>query len=370
MVLVALGAFVLLGSFDGALGVAWPAMRSHFSRGVADLGLLLACGSVGYLVASIGYGRVHARVGTGLALTVGGGLLGIGALGFAVAPAFWVVSVSAVMLGLGGGLIDAGMNAHAALAFDIRSINLLHAAYGVGATAGPLVITLSLGAGGSWRAGYAVLALTQIGLLAATLRPRHSWSVSDAGAEEGSAPVVSRMVLLLAPFLVYTGVEVGAGQWAFTLLTESRGMSVTAAGTWVAAYWGGLTVGRFGLGLAGNRLAPGPTITTSLLVCIVGLCLLWWDPASLGVIGLPVAGLGLASVFPMLVSLTPARIGRSRATATVGYQLAAANLGAAALPWLFGVIAERRGLGTLAPSLLITAVALALLHVATERVNA
>lgn len=364
---IALAAFILLGAVDGALGVAWPAMRSAFSRGLADLGLLLACGSAGYLGASTGYGRFHTRVGTGVALATGGALLAIGLAGVATAPAFWALMGSAVLLGVGGGLVDAGMNAHAALEFDMRSINLLHAGYGVGATAGPLVITVSLGAAGSWRAGYALLAVTQVALVALTLRRRHAWSASDPKDGEEATPVAPRLLLLLAPFLVYTGVEVGAGQWAFTLLTEGRGLSTAAAGAWVAAYWGGLTVGRFGLGLVGSRLRPDLTINTSLVVALAGLGLLWWNPGSLGVVGLPLAGLGFASVFPMLVSLTPARIGRGRSTATVGYQLAAANIGAAAVPWLIGVIAERRGLATLAPGLVIATLVLIGVNLASER---
>jgi len=51
----------------------------------------------------------------------------------------------------------------------------------------------------------------------------------------------------------------------------------------------------------------------------------------------------------------------------MGYQLAAANLGAAVVPWVLGIVAENRGVATLAPGLFAAAVALAVVHMASQR---
>lgn len=367
---VALSAFVMLGLIDGGLGVAWPSMREFFDRGVAELGLLLAFGSVGYLTASSGYGRLHRRWGTGALLGAGSTLLFLGVTGFALGPVWGVVAASAILLGLGGGLVDTGMNAHAALAFDVGSINLLHACYGVGATLGPVVITLSLVASGGWRWGYAAMAGLQMLTAVAVWARKSRWAGSepDLTGEPPAPGARSPLLLLVVLFFLYTGVEVGAGQWAFTLLSEGRGMSTAAAGVWVAIYWGGLTVGRFGFGLVGDRLTPSRILNGSMLVSLAGIGWLWLDPWGLGVLGLPVAGLGFAAVFPTLVSVTPARLGRVRSTKAMGYQLAAANLGAAAVPWVLGIVAEDRGVATLAPGLFAASVALTVVHVVSERV--
>jgi len=101
LVAVALVAFVLLGWADGSLGVAWPTMRSSFTRPLSDLGLLLAFGSSGYLSASAGYGWAHRRAGTGRLLVIGCALFGIGLTGVAIAPAWAMVAISAILLGLG-----------------------------------------------------------------------------------------------------------------------------------------------------------------------------------------------------------------------------------------------------------------------------
>jgi len=369
LLVIALGAFVMLGLVDGALGVAWPSMREVFDRGLADLGLLLAFGSIGYLLASSGYGCLHRRLGTGILLSLGSGLLALGLVGMAAAPAWGSVAASAVFLGLGGGLVDTGMNAHAALAFDIRSINLLHACYGLGATLGPVVITISLTAGVAWRGGYAALALFQLVSLTLIWARRSRWAgaepdVSNDHPSDGNS---LRLWILLGLFFLYTGVEVATGQWAFTLLSEGRGMSTTAAGTWVAAYWGGLTLGRFIFGFTGHQLAPSRVLGGSVFVALLGLAMVWLDPGGWGATGLPIAGLGFAAVFPTLVSVTPSRLGRHRSTRSIGYQLAAANIGAASVPWVIGIVAETVGVASLGPSLFGGGVLLAAAHLIANR---
>lgn len=367
---IALAAFVMLGLIDGALGVAWPSMRQFFERGVAELGLLLTFGSLGYMIASTGYGRLHERWGTGALLGTGCTLLFLGACGYALSPLWALVALSAWLLGLGGGLVDTGMNAHAALAFDVGSVNLLHAGYGVGATMGPIVVTASLVASSGWRWGYAAIAFCQLATTLAVWSQRSRWAAPDhSGHDLGSSPIDVRASFLLAVsmFFLYTGMEVGTGQWAFTLLAEGRGMSTAAAGTWVAIYWGGLTVGRLVFGIVGPRMRPRAILGGSVTVVLVGLGWLWLDPAGLGVIGLPIAGLGCAAVFPTLVSLTPERLGRDMSTRAMGYQLAGANLGGAAIPWLLGLVAQTRGVATLAAGLFVTGSVFAMVLLWSER---
>jgi fucose permease len=368
VLLIALAAFVMLGLVDGALGVAWPSLRSAFDRSVSDLGLLLAFGSVGYLTASLSYGWLHARTGTGLLLGSGSALMAVGLAGFALSPDWALIAIAAACTGFGGGLVDTGMNAHAALAFDIRSINLLHASYGVGATLGPLVITMSLTTSGAWRAGYATLAVLQTVTGALIWARRRRWvGGEDDAAISPSGPIHLRRWLLLTSFFLYTGAEVAAGQWAFTLLSEDRGMGTATAGAWVAAYWAGLTTGRFLFGMVGDRVSPSRTLDGSVVLALVGLGLLWLDPGGLGQVGLPLAGVGFAAVFPTLVAVTPARIGRDRSTRSMGHQLAAANIGAASVPWVLGLIAGSRGLDTLAPGLFVTTLLLAGVQVFADR---
>jgi fucose permease len=364
---VALFAFIVLGMAHESLGVAWPSMRAEFDRPVSDLGLLLAFSSTGYLVASGGYGWAHRRAGTGALLTLGSLLICLGLAGVSFVRGWPLVAVAALSMGLGGGLTDTGLNAHAALSFDLRSINLLHGAYGIGATLGPLVITASLASGLLWRGGYGLVAILQLLVLVAVWVTRRNWAEDQTDDERGFESAAGSMWMMVALFFLYTGVEVAAGQWAFTLLTEGRGMATGPAGIWVATYWGGLTIGRLGFGVIGNDLRASSILNGSIVTALSGLLILWLDPGGLGFAGLPIAGLGLAAIFPTLVSLTPGRIGRERSTSSIGFQLAAASLGAATIPWALGIFAEARGVPALGPGLFVAGVVLAAVYLAGNR---
>jgi fucose permease len=169
----------------------------------------------------------------------------------------------------------------------------------------------------------------------------------------------------MALFFVYTGIEVAAGQWSYTFLTMARDAPAAAAGLAVSAYWGGLTAGRIGAALLGKRVAPLPMLHASVALVVVALALFWWSPVpAVGLAGLVLAGVGFAPIFPMLVTLTPRRLGEDVAARAVGVQLGAAGSGASLAPAAVGVLLQRSGAGLLAPCLMAGGIALAVLHAA------
>ena len=365
---VALVAFVALGLPDGMLGVAWPSMRATFDQPLAALGQLLLAGTLGYLAGSASSGFLSDRFGT-RALLVGSALASATAmLAFAAAPAWPLLLVGMVALGFGGGGIDAGINAHVALRHGPGAMNLLHGCYGVGATAGPLMLTAVLAGGRSWRVPYAGLLALQVGLLTAYALTGRAWAGRGPARApgEGSAAVPWALVGTgLALFFVYTGVEVATGQWSYTFLTTARSVPSTAAGLAVSTFWAGLTAGRLGAALLGRRVGPLALLHASVVVTLAALALFWWSPAAaVGFVGLVLAGVGLAPVFPALVTLTPRRVGKDVAARVVGLQLGAAGSGASLAPAGLGVLMQLGGTALLAPCLLAGGVVLAALHAA------
>jgi len=372
---LALVAFVGLGLPHGVLGVAWPSMRASFDQPLSELGILLVTYTAGYLGASAASGPLTARVGTGRLLTAATALAAVSALGWAMAPWWGAVLVASVPLGMAGGLLDSGLNAHVALRHGARILNLLHGGYGIGATAGPVVVTSLLAAAASWRIAYLVLVALEAALALAFWRTRSSWSDDrDGGPAAGGdrteehCAAAGMLPLSVALFFVYTGLEVAVGQWSFSLLTEGRSLSATAGGLWVASYWAGLTAGRLGLGALGARVPRHLALDLSMAGAVVGTALLWLDPGGLGPAGLPVTGLSLATIFPTLVSLTPDRLGAGRTPVAVGFQLASAGLGAALVPGLAGGLIGRFGLDALGPLLVTSAGVMTVVHLATNRV--
>jgi fucose permease len=381
LILIAFLAFISLGLPDAVNGVAWPSVRTTFGLPVSHLALLAAAGTCGYLVSSFSSGAVVRRLGVGRLLLVSG-LLGAGAsLGYALAPAWPVMVALGVCSGLGAGAIDAGINAYAARHFSPRLVNWLHAFYGVGATLGPLLMTLVLSTGLGWRWGYGVNAILLTGMSACFLLTLKLWetpvqSVAAAplgeaavGADVARAPrtlqLLRRPVVMLSviQFFLYTGLEVTAGLWTYSLFTEARGIKPAVAGAWVSVFWASLTVGRIAFGTAAAHVSPLLMLRAVMCVAPLGALFVWANVSPLAsFLGLALLGLCLAPVFPLLISLTPARVGRDAADHVIGFQVSAACLGAAGVPGLTGLLTTWRGLEVVGPVLLFVAVSLLVLH--------
>jgi hypothetical protein len=84
--------------------------------------------------------------------------------------------------------------------------------------------------------------------------------------------------------------------------------------------------------------------------------------------GLVLLGFSLAPIFPMLMSRTPDRLGAGLTAHAVGFQVAAATLGVAALPSGHGVVADAFGPGAIPVVLTGVAAILAALHALLERI--
>ncbi len=370
-------AFILLGLYDSMLGTAWPSIRSSFSQPLAALGLLQLALIGGFLTTSTASGWLTGRAGRGRLLFLAAVVAATAAIVY-VTTQRWLTLVAATAL-LGGsiGIVDTGVQAHLALTRGVRAMNVLHACYGLGATLGPLLVTRLVVAGWGWRAAYAVLFGLEVLLAAAFLGSRRRWDSGqpvDPGRARSSrtARAESRLTaavpLTLALFFVYTGVEVTAGVWSFSLLTTGRGMDTSLAGLVVAGYWAALTAGRLGAALIGGRITAAALVLTSTIGTVAGTALLWWNPSNaLGAIGLLITGLALAAIFPTLVSRTPAWIGAARTPAVIGWQVAAGGLGSAALPACAGLLSQANGLEALGPFLFGLSVVMLGLYVAIER---
>lgn len=146
-------------------------------------------------------------------------------------------------------------------------------------------------------------------------------------------------------------------------MTEHRGIAKETAGLWVTLYWGSICVGRILFGFIVDRLGIDKLIRLSLIASLVGTGLFALDlsPAA-SAFSLVLAGLGLAAVFPCMMTRTPQRLGSALAAHAIGFQVSAAMLGAAALPSLSGFLAERLGLGAVATAAVAMATVLFLVH--------
>lgn len=371
LVLLAYLGFVSIGLPDGLIGVAWPSIRATFHLPVDALGPLLVTFTAGYMISTFRNGWLRARMHTGLLLAFSCLAAGACLCGFALAGRWSVMLALAMLGGFGAGAIDAGLNTYAAENFSRRTVNWLHAFYGVGAAVGPLLMTAVLMADRSWRLGYAIVGAGQLALALCFLVTGGSWKRNALQSETRAlkeTPALSTMRLPMAQlsilsFFIYTGIEAAAGTWAYSLFTEARRVKTDTAGAWVSLYWAALTLGRIIAGLTANRIPPLTMVRTCILGMAAGIALLWLnftDGLSFG--GLVLAGLFAAPIFPTLISMTPGRLGSTHTPNSIGFQLAGAVLGQSLLPSMIGLFAAMRSLEVVGPALFISTVILLVVH--------
>ncbi len=373
--------FLTMGLPEGILGVAWPSIRGTFALPLDAMGVFLTVFTVGFLISSFNSGRIISAAGVGPMLIVSNTLVGLGLVGYALAPSWWAMVACSFLVGLGSGTTDAGMNTYVAVNHSSRVMNWSHAAFGLGATAGPALLTAIFALGHSWRYGYGVVAVLRALLALGFGLTVLQWS---SPTDEPDGPAGARVRtsvsstlrlpiiwLSIAVFLTYTGIELTAGQWCYSLFTEVRGISPEVAGLWTSIFWGSLTAGRLLIGFVSDRISG----IQLMRLCFVGmlcggglLCLRGWSTP--GFVGLALVGFACAPVFPALIALTPRRIGATHAPNAIGFQLGAAAMGGAVLPGLTGVLAENVGLEVVGPVLVVSAMVIFGLHEAVVRMVA
>ena len=358
--------FVSLGLPDSVLGAAWPVMHGEFGAPLERAGQLVLFTTAGVVVSSALGGRLVGRIGVGAVLAGSTVIAGSALVLFALAPSWWCLVLAAALAGTGGGAVDAALNGYVARHHGPRHMSWLHACYGIGATLGPLTVSLAFASERSWRTAYGALAAIELALALAFLATLSRWphepaAVEVAVASGGATPSIRRAVLF---FFVYGGLEASAGLWAASYLVATKGVSPAVAGTAAGVYWGALTAGRVAVGAFASGAGEERLVRWSCALALAAAAVLCLPatPAVVAFVALAVLGVALASIYPLTMHLTPRRYG-PQAARVVGYQVAACSAGIALIPWAVGALAGRTSLLVVPPSL----VALAILVMLLER---
>lgn len=355
LLLLSYFAFISLGLPDAIDGVAWPAVRETFDQPIGQLGWLGVTGMIGYVSTGFFAGWLTARIGIGRLLLASSFSIVCAQLGYALAPNWATMVAIGLLSGIGAGAIDSAINAFAAHRFSHRVMNWIHACYGIGATLGPMLMTLVLAMNWSWRIGYGILsgiiAVMCVGF-AMTLRLWDEPPGDSQLEQKVEAPPVQRATLAaairrpmvwaqIALFFFYTGLEASIGKWAASLLIESRGVDIRTAGITVGVYWACLTAGRIAFGALAHHFKSTVLIRIALMcspICAGVICLR--IAPAITIVAIAALGFFLAPIFPMLMSLTPSRVGPAFAQHSIGFQISAAALGAAAISGTAGALAQ------------------------------
>ena len=340
-------AFISLGLPDSILGVSLPSMIDEWNIGLSVGGLIAMVITIGTIISSFASGYVIKKLGTARTTLISC-LMTSGALfGMASAPDWYWLLFLAVPLGLGAGSVDTALNNYVALNYRAHHMNWLHSFWGVGATAGPLIISFNLARHG-WRTGYSTIAAVQLGIAVLFLLSLPIWlkkgeGDTDGDGEQGAnSPAILKTkgaLASMAVMLFYCAVETSVGLWGSSFLISAESLSPQKAASWMSLYYGGITAGRVLSGFASFRMSNKNLIRTGLAVSFSAVVLLMLPlPSYVSGAAMILTGLGLAPVFPAMIHEAPIRFGKERSRIIIGFQMGSAYIGIAMFPPLFGLI--------------------------------
>ncbi len=364
--------FALGGINGGALGVVWIYIQADFGVTLSALGAMVSAATIGRTITSTVSGPIIGRFGVAAVMMTGVSVGGLSLLGFALAPSWLFVMLVAALSGFGSGLVAVVLNAFAAVHFSARRMNWLHGSFGIGSTLGPFLVTfVIIDLGLDWRWIYVLFASTRLLMLLMFYATRREWRI-DRGERSGSAtedsgvrgalrlPIVWLMV---GAWLLATGNELVAGQFANSFLIEARQLEPKTAAAWVSVYWASLTVSRFFAGFVVARVRNGVFLRLNNISLMLGAGLLWANLSPLSsLLGLAMIGFAIAPFAPLMASDTPARVGSAHTANAMGLQFTGASIGMAVLPWLGGILAENLGLEVIPQFVFVIGLLTFLLH--------
>ena len=354
--------FFVLGAATATWAARLPAIKASLHLSDGGLGLALFAVPAGSVLTLALSGRIVDAFGAARVMRIAGLLVAAALVAIGLGPATGdlpVLIAALVWYGAVAGLLDVSMNtcgARLEAGYGRPIMSSLHAGYSIaglaGAGIGGIFAWLALGPLPTFAAVAA--ALVVLVLLAArwvVLPP-----VAARAARPGDPPPhppphpPSRrqisVVIWVLGLLALCGQlgEGAAGDWSAVYLHTDLGSPAGLAVCALAAFSVTMAAGR----VAGDRLAARfgsvALVRVSGLLAGIGLAagLLIGTPAA-GIAGFALLGLGLAGIFPQLVS-SAARLDPARAGRNIGRIAAVAYLGLLGGPVAIGAAASGVGL--------------------------
>jgi FHS family glucose/mannose:H+ symporter-like MFS transporter len=338
--------FVVNGIVISFIGPILPMFMAKWGLDDSRAGLFSLVQFSGSLAGVLLSSALISAKGFKPAVTLGIAMLGIG---FALlnAPTFALALAASGIYGLGYGFATPGTNLWVGESYGARrasALSIINLAWGAGAIVSSPLAMLAM------RTAHVSFVLYVVGILAIALtvvllrmpfgKPPHEENSVPAAGKISRTGVAALLGIL---FFVYVGTEVGTSYWA---PTHAQRAAAWNSNTWALApmfFFGGLLGGRGVAAAILLRFKEVRVAVAGLLLAAGGeVVFIAGHSASALFGGAFLAGLGLSSIFPILIAWLSKWYG-TRARKVGGLMFALAALGSALVPPLVGVVSRYEG---------------------------
>lgn len=341
-------AFIGLGVPDSLIGSAWPAIHLELSIPVEMVSILTFLISGCTVLSSMFSTRILNKLGTAKVTAFSTAMTALSLVGFSLAPSFWFMIPLAIVLGLGAGAIDSGLNNYVALHCKASHMNFLHCFYGVGVSLSPYIMSQAFENVG-WRGGYryAFYVQSAIAILLIISLPMWKNPSSEEQAEEEKGVTLTLFQMaknrdvqkVWVIMLMTNAIEYACGVWGSTYLVEEKGFSIEKGALALTIYYVGMSLGRFLSGLLANKIKTWKRIFIGSVILAPAIVIMLLPlPNVFAVLGLFLIGLGNGSIYPNMIHLTPHNFGKEVSQSIMGSQIAFAYIGVMLAPPMVSLI--------------------------------
>ena len=343
-----LAGFVVFGIILTIIGAALPQIIRTFHWSYTLTGVVLAASAVGYFLSTFLCGFLVQRFSPRTVVVTGLLLMAVCMLFFMRWSSPWLNLVLNLMIGLGQGTIEVVTNLeviHMEHKGQSRLMNLMHAAFSVGAIVGPASVGILMGVGLKGTVVFLAAAgpLALMALLFGTVRFPHLAQEDEHGQKQGLRLLRSPILLLLTLFLLlYVGAELGVSTWVSEYFVRVLSTTTSTGAYSVSLFWMGLFVGRLGVSVLyrGARQEYLMLGLSLLSAAALGFVLLVSSTAAVAV-GVFLTGLGMSALYPLVMAM----VGRFfRSGVAVGTASTGGGLGSFTFPFLMAIVSESIGM--------------------------
>jgi fucose permease len=345
-------AYLLLafyGYFLNVLGPIAPFLKDELKLSYTISSLHFTAFAVGMLLVGLEGHWLIERVGHWRSLWIGASGMSLGAILLVIGRIPAITISASFLMGLIGSLILAIVpSALSDQHGELRAVALSegNVIASLVAVAAPLMVGWFAVAAGGWRLALGLVAAAPILLY---LGFRTAISPAAPSTEPDSASIRQALPLrywaFWAAIVLAVSVEFCMISWSADYLRNVLRMSTADSAQAVSLFFAGMMLGR----LAGSRLVRRfstlHVVAASILIASIGFLLFWRAGiAALGLAGLFVTGLGIASLYPLILSLAIGAAGSNTVQASARATLAS-GLAILTLPLVLGRLADAVGIG-------------------------
>ncbi len=346
--------FISLGLPDSLLGSAWPILHSVLNVPTEYAGILSFTTCICTVISSLSAMWLNKHLGTGKTIAISTLMTSFALFGYSISTSFLLLIPLSIVLGLGAGAIDSAINNYVALKYESNHMSFLHAFWGLGATLGPLILSIGLSTN-NYQLGYRIIASIQLSLAIIQFffikkfdkEEKNKTKIIDGKEVLNIIKGTSRdwtSYLAMLAFFFYCSIETSMLVWVSTYSVNYLNFSPAMGARISSLFFIGITSGRLISGFISERIKTVNMIYYGAIISsLAGLLMFLNLNSNVSAISVLVIGLGFAPLYPSMIHRTPRRFGSELSPKIIGFQMASAYIGSAFMPPIVGIVMLKFG---------------------------